>query len=82
MSSLNNNTNLIDIVYKMDDGIIITDTYDSRDRSRPLKVEVTYPRGYKHPKEQAKHHKTKQRYLNPKTNKTVSYARAKQLGLI
>lgn len=47
----------------------------------PYQTSIKYPTGYNfHPNEKVP--KTKKKYLNPKTGKEVSYARAKTLGLL
>ena len=53
----------------------------------PYEVEMVYPKGYLTTAEEEalqtkKIPKTKQRFINPKTGKEVSYQRAKELGII
>lgn len=65
-----------------EDGIISIWYYDNKkSKTGPYKTTTKYPPGYNfYPN--AKVPKTKKKYLNPKTGKEVSYARAKTLGLV
>ena len=65
-----------------EDGIISVWYYDKKkSKTGPYKTITKYPTGYNFYPD-AKIPKTKQKYLNPKTGKEVSYARAKALGLV
>lgn len=65
-----------------EDGIVSIWKYDkSKSPYGPYETIVKYPPGYNfYPNRKIP--KTKKKYLNPKTGKEVSYARAKTLGLV
>ncbi len=69
-------------------GIITTYTYRGKSIVSGIeKAEFEYPKEYldefnKNEKYQKNLPKTKQKFLNPKTGKEVSYFRAKTLGLV
>ena len=65
-----------------EDGTISIWKYDKKKNPYgPYETAIKYPADYNfYPN--AKIPKTKKKYLNPKTGKEVSYARAKTLGLV
>ncbi len=65
-----------------EDGIVSIWKYDkSKSLYGPYETITKYPPGYNfYPNRKIP--KTKKKYLNPKTGKEVSYARAKTLGLV
>jgi hypothetical protein len=73
-----------------EDGTIMTWYYDTdRTISGPVKVDISYPKGYdfrtleeRLRDENKELPKTKRRYLNPANDKLVGYARARALGII
>lgn len=71
-----------DLEMQDDDGSISVWRYDKKKNPYgPYQTTTKYPIGYNFNPE-AKIPKSKQKYVNPKTGKEVSYARAKNLGLI
>ena len=77
-------------VYHSEDGTKMTWYYDtSRTTNGPVKVDISYPKGYdfrtfeeKLRDENKKVPLTKRKYLNPANDKLVGYARARALGII
>jgi hypothetical protein len=64
------------------DGVVSTWYYDKKKSPYgPYKTVNKYPSGYVTNQDTILP-KTKQQYLNPKTGKEVSYARARNLGLV
>ena len=71
-------------------GVIMTWHYDTdRTTNGPVKVDISYPKGYdfrtfeeKLRDENKKVPLTKRKYLNPANDKLVGYARARALGII
>jgi|TARA_R110000744_G_C19197029_1_gene544524 hypothetical protein len=65
-----------------EDGTVSIWKYDKKKNPNgPYQTTTKYPPGYEHfPNVEMP--KSKQRYLNPKTGKEVSYARARNLGLV
>tara|TARA_R100001443_G_scaffold110855_1_gene123061 strand:+ start:304 stop:600 length:297 start_codon:yes stop_codon:yes gene_type:complete len=77
-------------VYHDEDGTKMTWHYDtSRTTNGPVKVDISYPKGYDFRTFEEKLHDenkkvplTKRKYLNPANDKLVGYARARALGII
>ena len=65
-----------------EDGTVSIWKYDKKKNPNgPYQTTIKYPPGHNFYPD-AKIPKTKKKYLNPKTGKEVSYARAKTLGLV
>jgi hypothetical protein len=74
--------NVYDLEMQNDDGTTSIWKYNKKKNPYgPYQTIVKYPVGYSFYPD-AKIPKSKQKYTNPKTGKEVSYARAKNLGLI
>ena len=70
--------------YVGEDGSVEVWKFDTRKNTNgPYETTMEYPKGTKTFEQiQEALPKTKRRYLNPLTGKTVAYTRAKELGLI
>lgn len=68
--------------FEEEDGTTSIWKYDKKKNPNgPYQTVIKYPPGYNFYPDK-KIPKTKKKYLNPKTGKEVSYARAKTLGLV
>tara|TARA_R110000803_G_scaffold179738_1_gene242124 strand:- start:474 stop:758 length:285 start_codon:yes stop_codon:yes gene_type:complete len=71
-----------ELEFEDEDGTTSIWKYDKKKNPNgPYQTVIKYPPGYNFYPD-AKIPKTKKKYLNPKTGKEVSYARAKTLGLV